>query len=190
MSFRRVGLHGSELREAPTLETARLRLRAFRADDLDRYAELWRDPEMMRHILGRPSTDDESWFRLLRAAGAWSLLGYGPWAVEEKATGRFVGDLGFGNHRRALDPPLTHPIEAGWLITPACQRQGYAREGMEAILAWMDARQPEGFTLTALIATANEPSRRLAARLGFVERREMSIRDVPTLVLERVRPSV
>jgi RimJ/RimL family protein N-acetyltransferase len=188
MSFQRVGAHGAEPREAPTLETSRLRLRAFRGADFEAYAAIWRDPAMMTHILGRPSTDDESWFRLLRAAGSWSMLGYGPFAVEEKATGRLVGDLGFGNHRRPLDPPLDHPVEAGWLIAPPFQGRGYAREGMEAALLWMDAHQPEGFTLSALISTANEPSRRLAARLGFTLRREMVWRETPTLVLERRRP--
>jgi RimJ/RimL family protein N-acetyltransferase len=188
VSFRRVNAHGTEVREAPALETARLRLRAFRADDFEALAALWRDPAMTRHILGRPATDEESWLRLLRYAGHWALQGFGIWAVEEKSSGRYVGELGFGDFRRELDAPLAHPVEGAWVIATAAQGRGYAREAMTAALAWLDAHRPPEFRISALIAPENAASLRLAARLGFVEAGQNSIRGLPTLVLERERP--
>ena len=71
-------------RAAPVIETERLVLRPHAATDFDGVYALWADPLVMRHILGRPSTREESWSRLLRYAGHWSLLGFGFWAMPEK----------------------------------------------------------------------------------------------------------
>src|SRR5690242_21259683 len=76
------------LATAPTLETARLRLRAHRPDDFAACRAIWSDPEIVRHIGGKPSTGEEAWRRLLTYAGLWRLLGFGYWAIEERASGR------------------------------------------------------------------------------------------------------
>ena len=52
---------------------------------------MWSDADVVRHIGGVPSTPADAWSRLLRYAGLWSFLGYGYRAVEDRATGRFVG---------------------------------------------------------------------------------------------------
>ena len=86
---------------APTLETERLVLRAHRVEDFSDLAALWADPVVTRFISGVPQTAEESWSRLLRYAGHWLLLGFGYWAVEEKATGNFLGEVGFDSTREA-----------------------------------------------------------------------------------------
>jgi RimJ/RimL family protein N-acetyltransferase len=40
----------------PILETERLRLRMFRNDDFESYAEFCADPEVMRYLTGSPMT--------------------------------------------------------------------------------------------------------------------------------------
>lgn len=90
----------------PTLETERLVLRAHRVEDFPGVAALWSDPAVVRFISGVPQTLEESWSRLLRYAGHWRLLGFGYWAVEEKATGNFLGEVGFADMKRAIEPPL------------------------------------------------------------------------------------
>src|SRR5262245_34593015 len=90
----------------PTLlETERLRLRGHHPGDFDALAAIWADPRVVRYISGTPSSASDSWARLLRYAGHWSLLGYGFWAIEEKTSGRFVGDVGFADFKRELEPP-------------------------------------------------------------------------------------
>src|SRR4051794_10632439 len=122
--------------EIPTLSTERLRLVP---PDLAAFAEsaaLWSDPQVTRHIGGRPSTPEEVWARLMRYVGHWSLLGYGYWCVREKVGGRFVGEVGFADWRRDLEPSFDGAPEAGWALTPAFHGRGYASEAVAAMLAW------------------------------------------------------
>jgi RimJ/RimL family protein N-acetyltransferase len=65
---------------APTIETERLILRAHRKDDYLALAAMWAESQVGQFILGRPATAEESWHRLLRYAGHWSLMGFGFWA--------------------------------------------------------------------------------------------------------------
>ena len=76
---------------APLIETGRLRPRPHRRDDFAALHAPWRDPAIHTHITGRPSTPEESWARLLRYAGHWQLMGFGYWAIEEKASADFIG---------------------------------------------------------------------------------------------------
>ena len=64
--------------EIPTVTTERLRLRAFRASDLDAYAAMQANPEVMRHlVMGRTSTPAEVWRTMASSLGGWVLRGYG-----------------------------------------------------------------------------------------------------------------
>ncbi len=65
---------------------------------------MWGVRIVTRHIGGRPFTAEESWSRLLRYAGHWYLLGFGYWAVVERGTNRFVGEVGFADFHRRHHP--------------------------------------------------------------------------------------
>jgi RimJ/RimL family protein N-acetyltransferase len=119
------------------IETPRLLLRRHTVADLDSCAGLWSDATVTRYIGGRPFTREETWARLLRYIGHWEALGFGFWAVEEKATGEFAGELGFADFKREMDPPITSP-EAGWAFLPRVHGRGYATEALGAALAWSD----------------------------------------------------
>ena len=87
--------------QIPQLTTDRLLLRGFRPDDFERYAEMMADPDVSRHLMdGRPLTRAEAWRQLAMFAGHWVLRGYGLWAVEERATGEFLGRVGVPESRR------------------------------------------------------------------------------------------
>src|ERR1035438_972988 len=92
--------------QVPVLETERLRLRGHRLDDFDASAAMWADPNVTKHIGGHPLTEEEAWTKFLRYVGHWALLGFGYWVVEEKATGNFVGEIGFADYKRDLLPSL------------------------------------------------------------------------------------
>src|SRR5215469_12995657 len=85
----------AELSTIPVLETERLRLRRHRVEDLADCLSLWGDPDVTRFIGGTPASEEEVWARILRYAGLWSLLGFGYWRIEEKASRGFVGEVGF-----------------------------------------------------------------------------------------------
>ena len=81
--------------EIPTLNTNRLLLRAFQASDLDAYASMQGNPEVMRHmVMGRASTRAEVWRTMATFLGGWALRGYGMWACEKRDDGAFVGSVG------------------------------------------------------------------------------------------------
>ena len=111
----------------PVLETPRLRLRPHRVEDFEALANLWADPAVTRFI-GKPSTREESWARLLRYGGLWPLLGFGYWAVEDRETGAYLGDVGFADFHRALDPAPPALPEIGWVLAPAAHGRGLATE--------------------------------------------------------------
>ena len=172
---------------APVLETERLRLRAYQTADLPPLLAMWQQPQFYQHLTGQPATENEVWTKLLRDSGLWAVLGFGYWAIEEKATGEFVGAVGFADFHRALTPPLGHYPEAGWILAPRLHNQGYGTEALGAALAWADTHLPEPRTV-CLISLANEPSRRLAAKVGYREYAHTEFNGTPVVLLERFRP--
>ncbi|MGI4876284.1 MAG: GNAT family N-acetyltransferase, partial [Janthinobacterium lividum] len=133
--------------EIPVIDTARLRLRGHRASDLDAAAAMWADPVVTRFTGGRAFTREETWARLLRYAGHWAWFGHGFWAVEDRDDGTYLGELGFADFQRAIEPPIDAP-EIGWSFIAAAHGRGLASEGIRAALAWGDGH---GFEKTACI---------------------------------------
>lgn len=148
------------------LETARLRLRPQRLEDFASVAELWSAPEVYRHILGRASTRQESWFRLLRNVGHWQLMGFGYWAAIDRSDGRYLGEIGFANQERAITPGLNGIPEAGWTLTPAAHGRGLATEALTAALRWADEVKRWERTC-CIISAENAASLRVADKIGY-----------------------
>ena len=93
------------------LETERLRLRMFRDDDLDAYFAICSDPEVMEFIgQGKTMNRLDTWRQIAVMLGHWYLRGYGSWAVEEKASGKLVGRVGF------INPAGWPGLELGWAL--------------------------------------------------------------------------
>ena len=170
--------------KAPVLETNRLRLRGHDVGDLPQCAAMWAEATVTRFISGKPLTEEETWLRMLRHAGHWSLLGFGYWLVEEKATGKFLGEAGLAEFRREIKPSIVGRPEAGWVFAGAAHGKGYAREAMETVLAWGSSRFGDDCSV-CLIDPGNAASLRLAARLGYKEETTSTFRGVPTVILQR-----
>jgi RimJ/RimL family protein N-acetyltransferase len=165
------------------LETKRLRLRPHALADYADLAQMWADERVTLHIGGRAATAQESWFRLLRYAGLWPLLGFGYWAVEESESGRFVGEVGFADFHRDITPPLDAP-ETGWVLASWAHGRGFATEAMRAVLAWGDANLPSS-TTSCIIDAGNVASVRVAAKCGYAESRRTLHSGKEVLVFER-----
>jgi RimJ/RimL family protein N-acetyltransferase len=169
---------------APTLETQRLILRAHRRDDYDALHAVWSDPVVTRFIGGRPSSGQDSWFRLMRYLGHWPLLGYGYFAATEKATGAYVGDVGIANHMRGLHEDFDGVPETGWVLAPHAFGKGYATEAATAVLNWFEATHGKGRTV-CMIETPHAVSHNVARKLGYVPFTEILIGSDPVTLLER-----
>lgn len=171
----------------PVLETARLRLRGHGVGDFDAHAAIWGDERITRFIGGRPSTRDESWSRLLRYNGHWSLLGYGFWAIEERETGALVGEIGFADFKRGLLPEFDSHPEMGWVLAANAHGKGYASEAAQAALHWGDGyfeRSP----IVCMIDPENGPSIRVAEKAGFREFARVDFKGGPSVLFRREAP--
>lgn len=167
---------------APDLRTDRLLLAAPTAADLDDMAAMWADPAVYERLIGRPCTREEAWHRLLRYIGHWQVAGYGHWIVREAASGRFLGEVGLMDSRRATEPMYEGVPEVGWALAGHAHGRGYAGEALAALFGWADGRLPR---TVCIIDPANHASIRLAERLGFRRWQEGAYRDRPTLMFER-----
>jgi RimJ/RimL family protein N-acetyltransferase len=168
----------------PVIETARLRLRAHRPGDFAACAAMWALPEVVRYIGGKPFTIEEVWARVLRYTGHWQWLGFGFWALEEKSTGAFAGDLGFAEFKREIEPSIQGIPEIGWVLAPHAQGKGYATEAVRAVVAWGDQHFDRARTV-CLIHPENHPSLRVAEKCGYKEFHRTTYKGQPTLILER-----
>jgi len=143
-----------------TLETDRLILRMFRESDLDAYADMCGNPEVMRYIGdGLPLARPMAWRKMAMMIGHWSLRGYGLWGVEERSSGHLVGNAGFWN------PEGWPGFELGWTLRRSFWGRGYATEGAKKALqfAFTELQQPH---VISLIHPDNASSIRVAQRLG------------------------
>ena len=166
------------------LETDRLIMRPHVRADFDDSFAMWSDPEVTRFIGGQPFTREEVWSRLLRYVGHWTMLDFGYWAVRDKASGSFVGEIGFANFQRQTEPSLDGMPEVGWALTSAAQGHGYATEAVRAAVKWADAKWPAADT-ACIIAPDNTASLRVAQRCGYVEWTRGTYKGKPNIHLRR-----
>lgn len=170
----------------PSLETERLHLRGHRLDDFDDCAAMWADPSVTRHIGGKPLTPEEVWARLLRYVGHWSLMGFGYWVIEETASGRFAGEVGFADLKRDITPPLDGVPEIGWVLPSWSRGRGLATEAARAAVAWGDTHFAPGPTV-CLIHPGNAASIRVAEKCGYRQVEQTMYKGEPSLLFQRVR---
>jgi RimJ/RimL family protein N-acetyltransferase len=171
-------------RLAPTLETERLVLRAFRRDDLDAHAATLSDSEVMRHLGGEPTSRENAWRKLMMAVGQWPLLGYGYWAVETKADGRLVGQAGLCDFERGLTPDIGGLPEMGWIFDRSVHGQGIAGEACRAVLDWAESALVPS-PIWSIISPDNLPSIKLAERLGFERTAVCDYHGEPIVIFQR-----
>ena len=145
------------------LTTERLLLRHWRPGDRDPFAEMNADPEVMRYFpatLTRRSSDELA----DRITGDVARWGWGLWALEERATGRFVGFTGLAHVE--FEASFTPAVEVGWRLTRAAWGHGYATEAARAAAAFafesLDLAEIVSFT-----AEHNARSRAVMRRLGM-----------------------
>jgi RimJ/RimL family protein N-acetyltransferase len=171
--------------EAPTLETARFRLRAATRVDFDAYAAMWADARVTEFISGKARTRTESWGKFLSIPGLWALMGYGYWVFADRETDAYVGTGGLSWFDRGVAQLEGYP-EAGWAIAPDYWGQGAASEIMEAALGWADdvLGAPE---VRCIINPGHGASERVAAKLGFRVIGEAEMEPDPVNVYARSR---
>jgi RimJ/RimL family protein N-acetyltransferase len=156
--------------EIPTVTTARLRLRAFRSSDLDAYAAMQANPEVMRHmVMGRTSTPAEVWRTMLMSLGAWALRGYGMWACEKIDGEAFVGSVGIFHPLDWPEPEIAYSLDQPFW------GQGFATEAAGTARDWLFEHSSLK-RAASFIRPDNLASKRVVERLGAVCERTFELR--------------
>jgi RimJ/RimL family protein N-acetyltransferase len=168
----------------PVIETERLRLRPHHVDDFADCVAMWSDPLITRYTIGSPSPAARTWIRILAYRGHWTLLGFGYWALEERATGRYIGDIGFAEFKRDIQPSIEGMPELGWALVASAHGKGYATEGLRAAVAWGDGHFG-GARTACIIHAENRQSLRVAEKLDYTELFRTSKDGGPEIVLVR-----
>lgn len=174
------------MRSIPMINTLRLMLCGMRPEDFERFAEIWADPDVVRHITHQPQSRAESWDRFLRNSGHWQMTGFGQWAVIDQQTRRMIGQTGFFNRMRGLGEDFDSCPEAGWVLATDAQGKGFGREAVQAAHDWWDRIMPG--PLVATMTEDNSASRHLAESLGYELMRKAEYRDGKILLLKRSGP--
>ncbi|KJK58268.1 GNAT family N-acetyltransferase [Saccharothrix sp. ST-888] len=147
------------------LETERLILRRFTAEDTDLLVELDSDPEVMRYLTGGRATPREavqdrilplflSYYRRFPALGYWAAL--------RRDTGEFLGWFEF----RPPDADRPGEVELGYRLRRPAWGHGYATEGARALIRKGFA-EPGVERVFACTMAVNRGSRRVLEKSGL-----------------------
>ena len=144
--------------------TQRLLLRQWRESDLEPFARLNADPEVMRYFPA-PLSREQSDAMVDRLSGHIEAEGWGMWALERRDTGEFIGFTGLGVPRQVL--PFQPCVEVGWRLAATAWGHGFATEAArEALRVGFDEL---GLTeIVSFTAVPNMRSRAVMERLGMV----------------------
>lgn len=173
----------------PAVETERLFLRAPRLDDFPHHAAMWAHPRTTRDFDGYVYDEELCWLRFQRSLGQWHLFGFGLWSLEEKASGRYLGSVGFFCGKRAIEVPYCDAPEAGWVIVPDRHGEGLAREALTAAFAWADANI-EAPQTWCMINPANMVSKKIAGFFGFHRASDAQYKGKPVETYLRPRETI
>lgn len=141
----------------PTIETERLRFRAPALADFEDEVAFYATDRSKG--VGGPRDRVDTWRVLSGVTGHWALRGYGLWAIDDKATGRYCGRVGLWYPESWPEP------EIGWTLMEHAEGRGLAYEAALATRRW--AYETLGWTTAiSLINADNTRSMRLAERMG------------------------
>ena len=160
-----------------TLQTDRLILRQFRNQDWQDLHDYYSDRDATRFTFGRPLSEGDTWRIMCGMIGHWQVRGYGPYAVEEKNSGRVLGTVGFWY-------PIDWPeAEIKWALAAHAWGRGFASEAARAVQKAGSQYLPDTH-LISLIHPQNSRSVNLALALGATYEKEVPSEDT-TLHLYR-----
>jgi RimJ/RimL family protein N-acetyltransferase len=166
------------------LETSRLLLRELVPSDLDFVAEMLAHPDVSFHYERRfARADAQVW--LDRQLERYRRDGHGLWLVVERATAAPVGQVGLvlqeveGRRRPEL----------GWVLARPFWGRGYATEAGLAVREAAWSRWGHA-SVISLIRPANQPSRRVAERVGLTPAREVEFHGFNHLLYEGATSSL
>lgn len=160
------------------IETDRLVLRSWRAEDVDDFLEVNSDPEVMA-TLGPVMDREQVAALIVRMQRIEAEHGYCFWAMERGEDHKVIGWCGVIH---GWAGPVDGLPEIGWRMRRDCWGKGYVTEGASATLDWLFAQRPDPAAY-AITNVDNHRSRAVMERLGMVYQPELDF-DHPALAAD------
>lgn len=152
-----------EVQRIDQLETTRLLLRRWKESDVEPFAAMNANPEVMKYFV-RTLTPDQTADMVANLDARFDSEGFGLWAVEVRDSGDFIGFTGLS--RPKFEFFFTPCVEIGWRLNHTAQGKGYATEAAKEVLR-------DGFERLALeeivsfAAAINERSINVMKKIGM-----------------------
>ena len=148
-----------------SLTTNRLNLRRWKAEDVDPYAEICADPEVMRWIgSGAVRTRAECVAAIESFERFWDDYGFGLFAVELQENRTLIGFGGFAIPD--FLPQVMPSIEIGWRLARDAWGNGYATEAARACLEFgFEDRSID--RVVSIHQVGNDASGRIMEKIGM-----------------------
>ena len=147
------------------LETDRLLLRRWKPSDLESYAEMCRDPDVMRFIgSGETRTRGQCERGIEAMERHWDEKGFGLFALELRENGRFIGYTGLSEPD--FLPEIMPAVEIGWRLSRDQWGKGYATEAARAAMQF-GFHTLELPSIVSIFQLGNDPSRQIVRKLGM-----------------------
>ncbi|HPE12812.1 MAG: GNAT family N-acetyltransferase [Gemmatimonadetes bacterium] len=160
------------------LETSRLRLRELVPSDIDFVADMLTHPDVNVYYERQfTRADAQQW--LDRQLERYRRDGHGLWLAVERTTAEPVGQVGLA----LQDVEGTRCPELGWLLARPYWGRGYATEAGRAVRGAASSRWGYA-SVIALVRPENEPSRRVAERVGLLPAREVEFHGFKHILYE------
>ncbi len=151
------------------LETPRLSLRPFKEQDWRKLHDYYSSESATQYTTGKAFTEGETWRVMCAMVGHWHLRGYGPYALEEKSSGKVLGTVGFWYPNDWPSP------EIKWALAPQYWGQGYASEAAREVLKTGLEHLPD-IAFISLIHRDNQASIQLAQAIGAKYEKDIEFR--------------
>jgi len=157
------------------LESERVGLRAWQDSDLDEFAAINADPEVMKYF-NKALTKEETGIMMKRLQKQLEERGYTYFAADEKSSGEFLGFVGL--HFQDYDAPVRPFVDIGWRLKRACWGKGFAPEAAKACLqyAFEELELDAIYSVTPL---QNIPSERVMQKIGMRKIAEFGHPKIP-----------
>lgn len=150
------------------IETERLILREWEESDIEPFAKLNADPDVMEYFPSTLSTQ-ETEEMVSRIKEKFAENGFGFWAVELKSTGDFTGFVGLNIPHYEL--PFSPCVEIGWRLSKEFWGKGIAVEAARAALKYAFSKLDQD-EIVSFTTVDNRKSRSVMEKLGFSNTQE------------------
>ena len=161
-------------------ETKRCIIRETTVDDVDSFVKIYQDPDVTRYTDAfciEPQKEREHVKEYIKKV--YEFFGFGIWTVLWKETGEVIGRVGFeqpyageaGKVAGGGEDDGDELLALGYMIARPWQGKGIAQEVCRAALDFARG-ELEVSKVQVLIDAENQPSLRLAEKLGFREWRD------------------